>query len=250
MQKHLLFWFILLSLLPWNGRGQSRNEAMSVPWIQGSMGAFLPAGDLSGRFGPLASAGPAFMYKTRSNWVFGLEGDFLFGNDVREVHLFDAISTEQGYIIDAGGLYADVFTSMRGFRIGARGGYILSLSEKNKNSGLMMTLGAGLLQHKIRIDNKGNRAPQLDEDYVKGYDRLSNGLSLTASAGYLHLSSRRIANFYTGLEFTTAFAKSRRDWDFDRMAKDEAKRTDILIGLKAAWMIPLYGASKQKTYYY
>lgn len=42
--------------------------------------------------------------------------------------------------------------------------------------------GGGFLQHKIRIENRENVAPQILGDYAKGYDYLRNG-----PAGYLYV---------------------------------------------------------------
>lgn len=250
MSRILLLLMIIAGLNPVQVQSQPAAKINSVSLVHASIGGLLPAGNLNDRFGPIFSVGPAYHYKTNKNWLWGVEGDYLFGNEVKEDGLFDAISTEQGYIIDAGGLYADVYTSMRGYKLGAKGGKLIPLSTKDLNSGILLMGSVGFMQHKIRIDNKGNRAPQLDKEYMKGYDRLSNGLSLSASASYLHLGKKRIYNYFIGIEVTNAFTQSRREWDFDKMSKDETRRNDIMVGLKLGWILPIYGGSKENTYFY
>lgn len=110
--------------------------------------------------------------------------------------------------------------------------------------------GAGLLQHKIRIETIGNTVPQLDKEYKKGYDRLSNGLSLHEMIGYYHFGNKHLINFYAGFEFIQAFTENRRSYNFDEMKKDETKRVDLLFGIRAGWMLPVYRRAPQKFYFY
>jgi hypothetical protein len=46
------------------------------------------------------------------------------------------------------------------------------------------------------------------------------------------------------------FTKSRRSFDYDKMAKDNTKRLDMLWGAKIAWLLPLYKKSPQEYYTY
>ena len=95
-----------------------------------------------------------------------------------------------------------------------------------------------------------NTAPQLSGDYEKGYDRLTAGFTLSQFVGYQNLSNRRISNYYIGIELTEGFTRSMRDYDFDRMAPDSQSRLDLMIGIKAGWILPLYGRAPKDYYYY
>jgi hypothetical protein len=250
MKRYLLTLpFLFLFLGPLSAQDEEAPRPSSYMLVYGSFGFHLPGGDLADRFGSNLLVGPGFMYKTDANWFWGIEADFLSGNSVKEDDIFAGLETETGFMIDASGLYADVYTSERGFRVGPRFGKIIPLNKKNPNAGLMFSLSPGLLQHKIRIENRNNAAPQVDPDYAKGYDRLSNGFALTEFVGYFYSGKSSLVSFYAGMEFVQAWTQSRRDWDFDKMQKDETRRQDYLNGFKAGWVIQ-FNRSTSRTYYY
>lgn len=90
--------------------------------------------------------------------------------------------------------------------------------------------GVGILQHKIRIEHQDNKIPQLEGDYLKGYDRLSNGLMVHQFVGYFHMSNNRLINFFVGAEAWQGFTKNRRDLNFDtKMHDDKTKQTSTWI---------------------
>jgi hypothetical protein len=211
----------------------------------------FPGGDLAQRFGSNSSIGGGFMYKTKSNWLFGLEGNFLFGQVVKNSDsLLADITNKEGFIIDQNGMIADIVYYMRGYSFYAKFGKLIPLFSPNPNSGFLILLGGGYLQNKIRIHNPGNTAPQLLDDYKKGYDRLNGGISLSASLGYLYLSNTRLLNFYLGFEFTQAWTKSLREYNFDLEKKDDSKYSSQYYGIKVCWLIPLYKRTPKEYYLY
>lgn len=223
---------------------------MEKVFLLGPSFAFqLPGGNLADRFGHNFNVGGSFMRKLKSNWLLGIEGQFIFGDQLKENHIMDSINTQQGFLIGTNGGYADVFLYERGFHFFVKAGKIFPVFKSNPNSGIMATVGAGLLQHKIRIENDDNNVPQVHDDYVKGYDRLTNGLSITEFIGWIHLGGNRIANFSAGFEFTQAFTQNRRSFNFDEMRQDDTKRLDLLYGFRASWYIPFY-KKKPKDFYY
>jgi hypothetical protein len=174
----------------------------------------------------------------------------MFGTHVKhEENILSNIAASSGLIIDGDGAWAEVFYYERGFYANARAGKIFPVLNPNPNSGLCVMIGTGLLQHKIRIDNPGNLAPQIKDDYKKGYDKLSNGWALSEFVGYMYMGNRRLITFFAGFEFTQAWTQSRRDFDFVLMKKDESKRFDMLYGFKAGWVVPLYKRSPAGYYF-
>jgi len=210
----------------------------------------VPGGDLSERFGANQNISAALEWMHKSNWVLGLESSLLFGTDVKEDPLA-GLRDENGLLFGDFGEPASVQLRQRGLHLGAYLGRLFPLSAANRRAGIRITLGAGILQHRIRIQED----PQvfvslLTDDYKKGYDRLTQGLALKQFVGYQYLSKNRRINFFAGLEFEQAFTTSRRDFDFDTMQKDERSRTDLLFGLRIGWTLPFYLAENPDEIFY
>ena len=249
--RRIFLYLILVSLLPLAARGQFRVKDTTVAFSAIAVtGAYqTPAGDMGDRFGDNFAVGISFFRKTATNWIWGFEGSYFFGGAVNENTILSDISTREGYVIGADGSYADVFLHERGYCIFAKGGRIFPVIGPNPNSGILATLGAGFMQHKIFIEDKGNTAPQLSDEYRKGYDRLTNGLCLSQFAGYVHFSNSRRLNFYAGIEAMEGFTQNRRTINFDTGLHDDKHRSYILIGIRIGWIIPLYKKMPKEIYY-
>lgn len=208
----------------------------------------LSGGDLAERFGENLNAGGSLLYMTSKKWLFGTEGYFLFGNTIKE-NVLANLFTSDGYIIGSSKQYTNVFTEERGWFIGATVGKIIPITQKDKRSGLRLTLSLGVLEHKIRIDDQLGDVPQLADDYIKGYDRLTNGLALTEFIGYQHFSKNRLINYFVGFEFTQGFTQSRRSFNYDTMEADTSARLDLLYGFRVGWTLPLYTSDSLEESY-
>lgn len=210
----------------------------------------IPGGDMAKRFGANSDLGGGYLFKTKSNWLFGMKGGFLFGEKVKEDHILSNISTSENYVIDKGGTFADIFLYERGFYFTGNVGKIIPLGLSNPNSGLFLNLGGGYLQHKIRIENPDKTAPQVEGDYKKGYDRLTAGFCATQFIGYIYFSNKKIYNFFAGIEFKEGWTHSLRDYNFDTRSRDNQQRFDLLWGFKVGWCLPFYRKTTQAFYYY
>ena len=214
-----------------------------------SFGYHMPGGDLADRFGNSSMIGVHANYKLRNNWMFGLEGSFFFSDEVNETGKLADIQSEDGEIFDRSGAISTLLFFERGFTVVSTLSRIFEMPfSPNPNSGIMLQGGVGLLQHKIRIEHQNNDIPQLDDQYTKGYDRLSNGLTLKESIGWYNLSNSRLTNFFFGFEMYQAFTQSRRDYNFDLKRKDTRQRLDLLYGFKLVWFLPVY--KRMATDYY
>jgi hypothetical protein len=227
-----------------------KDSLISFTWIGLNFGIYAPGGDLADRFGNSAMAGGDILRKTKSNWVWGVSGGFSFGNQVNEPGLMSAIVTSDGEIIGIDGYIADVRVFQRGYQVSAAIGKIFPVSKLNPNSGILVMGGPGFLQHKIRIETIGNTVPMLDGDYRKGYDRLSNGIEMREFIGFVSFGNRQLVNFYAGIELIQAFTENRRTHNFDDATLNGEKRTDLLFGIKAGWIIPLYKKKPKDFYFY
>lgn len=230
-----------LPIAPLSGQTNTAQNTGSVLLFGFSYGLHLPGGDLQERFGLNFSPGLQIDYLTEpNNWIISLQGSFQFGSEVKTDVLAN-LRTEEGFIIANDRSVADIQLRERGFYLGASVGKLIGLAKNNYRSGLRLDLGAGLLQHRIRIqDDPVRTVAPLTGEYRKGYDRLTNGLALRQFIGYELLSKDRRANFYAGLELIQGFTKSRRNFDFLSRQADQASRVDLLYGFRVGLILPFY----------
>jgi len=232
------------------GQWQVRDSSLFNPHVTVGYGFSVPEGDLANRFGNNGSLEIGFHIKDKKNWYYGVQFNYLFGNKVQEPNLLSNLLTDRGEILDEQGQIATMFIQERGFNVFFQGGKVIPVFGPNQNSGLLITVGVGLLQHKIRLEHQEAKITQLEGEYLKGYDRLTNGLSLNQFIGYYHLSNNRLINFYIGAQATEGFTQSRREWNFDTQTQDTDKRLDMLFGLRAGWILNLYQRAPNDFYIY
>ena len=211
-----------------------------------SVGGHLPAGDLADRFGANASLGGGVEFINAHNWIYGLEGAFLFGSRVKEDPLY-ILRTPSGDIIGNDRNIATTRVQERGVYVGATVGKLLTFSEKR--AGLRLTLSGGWNQHSIRVLDDTRTVVQIRGDYKKGYDRLSGGPALQQFVGWQHLGHGRDVSWLIGFEFNQAFTETLRDWDFSEMKKLEGRRLDLRFGVRLAWTLPFYVGNSEEIYY-
>jgi hypothetical protein len=228
----------------------------SAALIRVDYGVQLPAADMAKRFGINSCIGFGTDYKTSSNWLIGVEGRYLFGNQINEDSLAMNLATSDGYIVGESGLPAKVDIFERGWWAGIKIGKIFPVSPKRLDSGIFASLGLGYMQHHIRLQDLYNEVPQFAGDYVKGYDRLSGGYTISQTIGYMHLPNKGL-RFFAALDCIEGFTKSLRDYNFDTRTMNKNQRLDLLFGLRLGWILPIYtgtatrdGAKvKEKRYY-
>jgi len=252
MNKRNIITLIFFLTINFTYSQELKDSSIFIPAISASYSFQIPGGDLAKRFGCNSAVGCSFTTKLKSNWVLGVEGNYMFGNDLKDEAsgVLDGILTSNGKIISKHGRYATVLLSERGFYLGAKGGRLFVLNKSYPNSGILLSVSGGLLQYKIRIDNDGNDATQILGDKKKGYDKLTNGFAINEFIGYMHNSKNKLLNFYIGFELYQAWTQSRRDFDFDTMSKDTKHRKDYLYSIKVGWMVPFNKRMPDKFYIY
>ncbi|MFZ9943163.1 MAG: hypothetical protein ACO3O0_06105 [Bacteroidia bacterium] len=243
---------ILLLFIGFQSYGQSgvRDTIIRFPFLNVSFGYYQPGGDLADRFGSNSMLGGEVLYKDKRNFVYGFSTGFIFGDQIKEPKLMSDLYTPEQQIIGLDGLYAEIRIFERGYHFGPAVGKIFSFKKPNPNSGIMLLVSPGFLQHKIRIEDIGNTVPALRGDYKKGYDRLTNGFRLQEFIGFVYFSNRQLANFYAGFEFIQGFTQLRRDYVFDDQAIDRGQRLDLMYGFKLGWTMPLYKKKPKAFYFY
>ncbi len=252
-RKSVPLLFVLIAALALQAGAQVniRDSSIFTPMIYAVYGYQFPGGDLAKQFGGNSSIGGGVSFKTKRNWTVTLEGNFLFGQSVKNTDsLLRGISTRDGFLIDANGFYADVVYYERGYSILAKVGKVIPLLSPNPNCGFTVSAGGGYIQDKIRIHNPANTAPQIAGDYKKGYDRLNGGIALTGSLGYMFLSNSRLLNFAAAFEFTQAWTTPYRQRDFDTGLKDTRKLNSQFYTIRVSWILPLYRRAPKEFYTY
>ena len=213
-------------------------------------GLQLPGGDMGDRFGQNNLVGLGLEFLSRSNFIFGLNSDILFGSKVEE-DVLASLRNSDGSIIGNNRALSAIVLRERGLNVNVLFGKLWNINKKQPKSGIRTTIGGGILQHKIRIQqDPQSLVPQAEGEYAKGYDRLSNGFALTEFIGYQMVSNNRRLNFILGFEFVQGFTMNRRSINFDTMMKNEEKRFDTLFGLKVGWTLPFQlGVAKDEVFY-
>lgn len=248
------FYILLLGLLlfrssdlvaqNWEGSNSGKVILLNLGY-----GPQVPLGDLDQRFGLSFAPEISVDYLTPKNWVWGLQGQYFFGSEVKE-DVLAGLRTEAGDIIGNDRAPADIQLRERGFYFGLRVGKLISLSEKNERSGLRINLGVGLMQHQIRFqDDPFRSVAQLEGDYEKGYDRLTNGLTLHQFIGYQVVSKSNGIHLTGGFDFFEGFTKNRRDFNFDTQSVDTQNRLDILTGFRISVSLPFFLGNAEDVYY-
>ena len=253
MKTRVFSVLFLLLVTCFSGKSQInvRDSAVEGYIFNFGLGAYVPSGDISERFGSNMSLGIDAFYKTKSNWLIGPSFNYLFGSTVKnEDEIFKELLTADGNFIGGNGDYASVRVLERGFSLSGKFGKIIPVFGPNPNSGLLIQFGAGYLQHKIYIEDLGDAVPQLNDEYTKGYDHLHGGLALVQNIVFYHSDNKRVTNFTIGFEFMQAFTKNLRQYNYSTRSYDLEDKLDLFYGIKATWFLPIYNKNVQKFYYY
>lgn len=217
-----------------------RDSSISLNSLSFNFSFLFPAKDMAQRFGTASQISAQFLKKTKSNILGEFSFAYIFGNHVNDSFVLDKISTSEGYIINLNGLLCPVSIEERGFNLNFSLGYLIPVFGPNPNSGFTISIGSGFIQHKIFFDYSLGPVYQLENDYKKGYDRLTNGFNLIQKVGYQRFGNAGLGNFHFSLFMIEGFTKNRRDFDYYLMKKLSDSRIDVLIGINLGFDIPVY----------
>ncbi len=206
---------------------------------------------------PYLNFGVNVIYKYKSNWLVLLDGDFSFGSDnlvsrdLRMSHLF----TRDSIIVGTNGTDAVATMYNRCFMVRAGAGKIFRVSNKNPNSGVLLTLTAGWIQQQTVFNIHEVHAPQIEKPYSRLYDHQRMGGVLTEGVGFWFMSNNlNLVNFYVAFELSQSLMKSTRPYTIDHLqglsGKDNNLYFDLTYTLKFCWMFPLKGKTAYDYYYY
>ena len=237
------FYTLLLMLIFINKSYSQQNindSSIRMTIVSINYAFYLTGGDMAKRFGNSNSLGLTCSFKNTANYLFSASFDYLFGSNIKETDMLDHLRTSAGYLITGQGLLADVIMEERGYDLLLKAGKLKSFNWPNPNSGIYCQIGAGFIEHKISFKYNNGPLNQLSKEYIKGYDRLTNGMTLYECIGYQFFSKHNLGNFHIAVEFLQAFTKNRRSWNFDTMEQDTHLRYDLLYGINIGMDLPLY----------
>jgi hypothetical protein len=246
---HIRLLCLLLFPLIANGQLNVRDSSINQFFTGINYKFNLTGGDLNERWGFNSEIGMDFQYKFKNNLTIGIDGGFIFGNQLKDTVIFEDSYNSFNTITGLNGSPATVLFLMRGAHGNIGAGYIFNKLGNNPNSGLWINAGVGYFMHKIRIESLYDEVPQLEGDYRKGYDRLTMGFATKQFIGYLFQHDYRFLNFYAGFEFIQGFTYNVRNYNFDIEGPDPGMKLDFMYSVKFGWMIPIYKRQPKPVYY-
>ncbi len=202
-----------------------------------------PGADLKDRFNAFSALGLGVDYKFKNNFSIGVNYEWLFGNNVKNTSPFSSITSTSGQVIDQNGDFSLIRLNMKGNLATLNLGYLINLPSDEPNSGLLIQVGSGFMQHRIDILSSQVTIPQVNEDYEYGYDKLTYGLVTSQYIGYQYLVEKNRYHFRLGVAFNQGFTQGRRTWDFNTNTSGLDKRLDMSVALKASIIVPVYTKS-------
>ncbi len=252
MKAQGLITFLFFLLLPFvsNAQASLKDTSKLVVHVAPSYALQVPDEDMAERFGLNSSLSMETSVKFASQWELSLQGDFLFGNRVKNKDsLLTWVKTSKGEIVTREGDYAPVEYHERGFMISLSGGRLFPAGP-NPNSGFFVRAGAGYIQHNIRVELGDKEVPQLDDEYEPYYDRLAGGFMLRETIGYRYLDNKGMINFFLSIGAVQGFTTTMRDYNIDAMGRIDDSRTDFLYEFRAGWILPLHKRAPDEFYFY
>ena len=210
--------------------------------------ANFSGGSFAKRWGFTNTIGADVDFKFKNGFTFGADAGFIFGNQFKQLEIFDNVINSSGTITSQGGTISTVLFLMRGMNVNGTVGYVFNQLGHNANSGVWVNVGVGFLGHKIRVETQEDQVINLEGEYLKGYDHLTTGVNTKQFVGYLFQHDKRFLNFYVGLEFVQGFTRNIRSYNFHTKGPESELQLDMINSVKFGWMIPIYKRQVQNFY--
>ena len=223
--------------------------SVKSPHVGLMFGGMAPQGDWALRYGFYGQMGLTAGIKTERNGYLYLKATSWSGADVSEPGLLSDLMTDQGQIIDNEGDIAQITVTGRGGQFGLGVGKIIPTAWSNPNSGWMMKVGAGSLHHNVHFDYSENRISPLEDERVKGYDRMRWGAYGEVFTGYWLMSDDQRINAFAGVSVGVAKTFALRTQNFDTLEPNTPQAWDGWLGLEAGWVFHIYQRAAKEYWY-
>ena len=137
------------------------------------------SGDVSQHYGSNNNLGFNLNVKLRNNITLGVEGQFLFGSQYKDLSVLGNMVTSGGFIIGEDNSIETPELEGRGGNFFVEVGKIFSLNNKNKNSGLHIKGGVGYLFYSAYNTADVRSVTQLSGEYFNGFKPFASLSRLT-----------------------------------------------------------------------
>jgi hypothetical protein len=208
--------------------------------VSTGLGFDLPLADLKPRYGINNRIQMGFHYIKPKRYSIGLDMAYIYGKDVKEDVLAPLRNTE-GDLIGINSQLASVQLRERGFFAGATFAYFRSKATDKGIRSLRLGLTPGYMRHWIRLQDDLNSFPQIQGLYKRGYDRMTGGPAAQLSVGFMYQSYSGGINGLLALEANYGQTKDLRTIYYDtNQPAPTAARTDLYLGVRAVWFLPVH----------
>tara|TARA_B100000900_G_scaffold283697_1_gene243025 strand:+ start:516 stop:1247 length:732 start_codon:yes stop_codon:yes gene_type:complete len=196
------------------------------------------------------SIGTSFFIEKENNIFYGIEANYLFGNNIKnESLILSEIKNHDGSIIASDGYFANINFSRRGFSSNIFTGYALHFNKTNL-SGIYFSLGGGYINQKILIDTKNENIPQLNEEYKKGYDSANDGIFGKLSINYKYYRKKGGIQISAGFYNSVARVKRLNTYIFNENINDDSFHIGSEFGFNLGLIIPVSKINQEEFHYY
>ncbi len=232
---------------------RKKNEEKS--WILMHVAATysVNAGDWADRYPAYTALPLRLEYYHKNKYTLGADFSFYLGSQVNSAGMFPGMTDEDGALRDNNGYPAVVRYYMRGWSSRAYALRIIPLNRNTKKEARWsMQLGGGLgyTRHYTKFNFDLDMVPQLEDEYLGGYDRLTAGTQLFEQIRFQYLDNSSVS-LSAGFEFLQGFTKHQRAYDFTTRSPQNQGYFDLGIGAFIGVIIPIkLGQTSASEEYY
>src|SRR5690606_12441295 len=199
MKKQILIAILICSANAIFSQGSVADTTLRMSLFQFQGGVHQPFGDMADKYGTSAAVGFSYAYKTGKKILFGVDFNYLFGNNVKDANtIYHGIRLSNGKVVGIDSEFINALILEREYAAGFYVGKIFSGMGPNPNSGIVVKVGLEYFEHRTYIETRQDEYAPLEDDYLRNYDRKIAGLALYEFVGFQYFSNNRFANFFAG----------------------------------------------------
>ena len=262
MKNGLMFALILSAFVQLKAQKTISDTSTSVnkkseekSWILMHVAATysVNAGDWADRYPAYTALPLRLEYYHQNKYALGADFSFYLGSQVNSGGMFPDMTDDDGSIRDNNGYPAVIRYYMRGWSTRDYALKIIPLNKTPKSEARWtMQLGGGLgyTRHYTKFNFDLDMVPQLENEYLGGYDRLSTGAQLFEQIRFQYLDNSSVS-LTAGFELLQGFTQHQRAYDFTNRTIGNQNYFDLGFGAFIGVIIPIkLGQTSASEEYY